>query len=283
MLRMANYKNIQIFKCLIIIEKKRFKEFLTRVVLKCTCATLLAPFKSERNTRHHHHHHFGHHHHHYHFGHHLLEIIIALLISILLKIHNIPVTRAINMKSWKMKRQRVIVIMIDFHLTQINIWSLIRSAPLWDEMIDLEGPVQKRLLHKCADSFFFFRFQKSNNWKIYKICSIWRRNDWSTSKLKNTGSKKTSSQVCRRYFHLFPAFKAYLGQGCIFGVQWKFFALSFAVYVTNAVKESSVNPHDDDHHVHIFWIAVAIIVIMIHIQEVVVRGNNRSRWESAAL
>ena len=162
MLQMANYRNIQTFKCLIIIEKKRFKEFLTRVVLKCTCATLLAPFKSERNTRHHHHHHFGHPHHHYHFDdqQHLIDINIPLLIKILSKIHNIPMTSAIKMKSWKMKRHRVIVIMIDFHLTQINIWSLIRSAPLWDEMIDLEGPVQKRLLHKCVDSFFFFAPKK---------------------------------------------------------------------------------------------------------------------------
>ena len=101
MLRMANYKNIQIFKCLIIIEKKRFKEFLTRVVLECTCATLLAPFKSERNTRHHHHHHFGHPHHHYHFDdqQHLIDINIPLLIKILSKIHNIPMTSAIKMKS----------------------------------------------------------------------------------------------------------------------------------------------------------------------------------------
>ena len=107
------------------------------------------------------------------------------MISILSKIHNFPVTRAINMKSWKMKRHWVIVIMIDFHLTQINIWSLIRSALLWDEMIDLfqswKRAVQRRLHHKCVVDISIF----------------------------------------------FPAFKVYLGQGCICGVQWKFFALLF--------------------------------------------------------
>ena len=113
--------------------------------------------------------------HHHKFGddHHLADITIALMISILSKIHNIPVTRAINMKSWKMKRHRVIVIMIDFHLTQINIWSLIRSAANWDEMIDLEGLVQKRLLHKCVDSFFFSLPKKVIIEKLIRSAAFW--------------------------------------------------------------------------------------------------------------
>ena len=264
--------------------KKRFKEFLTRVVLKCTCATLLAPFKSERNTRHHHHHHFGHPHHHYHFDdqQHLIDINIPLLIKILSKIHNIPMTSAIKMKSWKMKRHRVIVIMIDFHLTQINIWSLIRSAANWDEIIDLEGPAQRRLLHKCVESFFFFSSKKNKNWILIRSAAFWEEMINLLQSWKRPVQRRLRQKCAVDISIFFPAFKVYLGQGCICGVQWNFFALSFAVYVTNAVKESSVNPHDDDHHVHIFWIAVAIIVIMIHIQ-VVVRSNNRSRWESAAL
>ena len=140
-----------------------------------------------------------------------------------------------------MKRQRVIVIMIDFHLTQINVWRLIISAALWDEMIDLEGPVQRRLLHKCANSFVFSP-QNNNNWILIRSALFLDDMIDLLQSWKRPVQRRRHHKCVVDISIFFPAFKVYLGQGCICGVQWNIFALSFAVYVTNAVKESSIDP-----------------------------------------